>query len=725
MLPGTRKRVINFHDVLMYVALARKHLRLMVLLLCSCWLAGLVFYVYARPVYYSRALIRVNQVKQQISAEKDFNEASRVPGIMKELTAPHIIANTAAKLGVKASHQDVMKYFIKKIIPRKNSEDNIEIECYPYTFDWAKRWTETMLQEYQDYRQQRRMDEMRERLQNYQKQRAEYIKMLDEGHQKLAEIRTEAGVNEAKMKYEKLKTLHEDLVAVEKRLDDVARVRIEILDSSMTTVEKLSRISGVLDSPAIGAIAPTPVPVAQPEGGGSDKGPTPMVLSVVTPSMAHAGSSWRDLERELHGLEVKRQEASLKYLEGHQVMRGIQAEIDSVKAKLDAELITSTEALTHEFNALLDKRKHMNELLPEFDKAYAQFLRTQQKDQLAKATLTPIEGLLQNLDKSVQNDQLAIDNDRMELAYGGMLQINDIPVSPNRFTLFIYTTLLGIMLIVGVPFLVEYLDHTLSNLEQVESAFQLRGLGIIPKVDNADTSVALLDSPEAKEQRLLENFRVIRTNLLSMGSLTKAPHVIMVTSAMPKEGKTVVSTNLALSFAQTGGKTLLMDTDLRRGRLHRFFGYRKQPGLSGVLLNQNTLDEAIRPTPHENLFVVSAGQHLETGTELLGSPKFHELMQELRKRFDRIILDTPPVLGLSETSVLQNQVDGVLFVIWSGYTPIKGVKAAIEMLQANGANFYGFVLNRLDLNATANYYQYYYYSHDYYYQYSPRNLENV
>jgi len=103
---------------------------------------------------------------------------------------------------------------------------------------------------------------------------------------------------------------------------------------------------------------------------------------------------------------------------------------------------------------------------------------------------------------------------------------------------------------------------------------------------------------------------------------------------------------------------------------------------------------------------------------LLGSPQFTELMNDLRGRFERIIIDTPPVLGLSETSILQNHVDGVLFVIWTGHTPKSGCQAAIEMLRSNGANFYGFVLNRLDLNATQNYYQYYYYSHDYYYQHA-------
>jgi len=250
----------------------------------------------------------------------------------------------------------------------------------------------------------------------------------------------------------------------------------------------------------------------------------------------------------------------------------------------------------------------------------------------------------------------------------------------------------------------------------------MRGLGIVPQIDASSAgAAALISREEGRKDTLIENFRVIRTNVLSMGTLTKPPHVVMVTSAMPKEGKTVVSSNLALSFAHTGARTLLIDTDLRRGRLHRLFGYRKDPGLSNVLLNEVTLDQACRPTDQENLSILSAGRHLESGTELLGSPRFIELMQTLRARYDRIVIDTPPVLGLSETAAMQSLVDGVLFVIWTGNTPARTAKAAVDMLTANGANFYGFVLNRLDLSATANYYQYYYYSHDYYYQHPLEN----
>jgi capsular exopolysaccharide synthesis family protein len=400
--------------------------------------------------------------------------------------------------------------------------------------------------------------------------------------------------------------------------------------------------------------------------------------------------------------------------------------MDAINLRLNAELRTALDRLDTYHRMLLDKQKALNEKLPEFERRLAKYNSVKQHEELVKDSMVTWQNFISKLEKDHQTDLYALDRDRVSVTFGGVLQTNDLPISPNRFSLLIYTTIVGLMLALGVPFLVEYLDHTLSNLEQVESTFQIRGLGIVPKVESEDEpSFGLMGHAENKETNLLENFRVIRTNLLSMGALSKPPHVLMVTSAMPKEGKTVVSSNLALSFAQTGAKTLLLDTDLRRGRLHRLFGYRKQPGLSGVLLGQVTLEEALRPTHHENLTVLSTGQHIESGTELLGGQKFKDIMAELRQRFDRIVMDTPPVLGLSETSVLQNEVDGVLFVIWSGHTPIKSVRSAVEMLQANGANFYGFVLNRLDLSTTANYYQYYYYSHDYYYHYSPRALENA
>ena len=718
MLPGLKKRVLNFHDVLMYVAIARKHLRLMVLLMCLCWLAGLVYYVYARPIFYSRSLVKVDAVERQVSAEKEFGEGYRLGSIVNELTAPHILERTAAKLGIRADYRTILKDYVKKIQAKQNSEKNIELEVWPYSLDWAKRWSETTVAEYLQYRRERRMNESRQRQENYLRDRKEQLELLEINREKQMKTRSELDTERAIIEFEELRTLHSDLVDVGRQLDEIGQVRIQVLNPEFSPIEKLSRITAVTDRPIpLGATATAP-------GNGGSK-PEGTTVQVVTPTLAKPSPVWQELEKELNTLKLQGEELAQTYLPGHAKMVALQEELDAVNLKLNGELRTALDRLDTYHRILLDRQKSLNEKLPEFEKRLARYNSVRQQEEIVKDSMVAWQNLYTRLEKDHQTELYALDRDRVSITFSEVLQVNDMPVSPNRFSLLIYTTILGLMLALGIPFLLEYLDHTLSNLEQVESAFRLRGLGIVPKMESDEASTGLLNHDEWKETNVLENFRVIRTNLLSMGSLSKPPHVLMVTSAMPKEGKTVVSSNLALSFAYTGAKTLLLDTDLRRGRLHRLFGYRKQPGLSGVLLGQVTLDEAIRPTHHENLYVLSTGQHVETGTELLGGRRFKDIMVELRQRFDRIVMDTPPVLGLSETSVLQNDVDGVLFVIWSGHTPIKGVRAAVEMLQANGANFYGFVLNRLDLSSSANYYQYYYYSHDYYYHYSPRALENA
>lgn len=720
MLPGLKKRALNFHDLLIYVAIARRHVRLMVLLLCFSWLAGLVYYVYARPVYFSRSLIRMDLVEQPINAEKQFKEPSRITRIILEMNSPHIIQRTAARLGVKADYRDITKHQLKKLVLRPNSEKNIEVEVYPYSYDWAKRWSEAMIKEYDDYRFQRRLAELKQRKETFDRNREEMLKLMDEELSHLFQTRADSNTVEAKIEFDKLRMLHRDIVETGIRLDEIGRAKLQLMSEGLDPIAKLSIIYAVSERLQIGTAAG----VAPVNEGGQEPQPG-SVPEIVTPSISSEGMSWRNFERQLDTLKVEREKLAEKYLPGHSAMIALQRAIDDLNLKVEGELRTAEKRLDATHEILIARQKVNQGKRPEYERAMKNSKKANLEEDLNSGAAEKWKRRIERFDSDMDLNLYAFDLNRVDLSFGGILHINDLPVSPNRFTLIIYSTLLGLFLAIGIPFLIEFLDHTLSNLEQVESSFQMRGLGIIPKIDGPPNAVGLMDHDAEKEKSLLENFRVIRTNVLSMGALSKAPHVIMVTSAMPKEGKTVVSSNLALSFAQTGARTLILDTDLRRGRLHRLFGYRKQPGLSGVLLGTHSLADALRPTPHQNLTLLSAGQHLEAGTELLGSQQFHDIMADLRQRFDRIIIDTPPVLGLSETSVLQSQVDGVLFVIWSGHTPVKGVKAAIEMLQANGANFYGFVLNRLDLSATANYYQYYYYSHDYYYHYSPRALENA
>lgn len=750
MLPGLKKRVVNLHDVIMYVAIARKHLRLMALLLCFCWLGAVVFYVYSKPVYFSRSLVKTDMIDRAKTAEDRFNERSRVQGIANEMVLPHIIERAAKRLGVEAGVKDIQAHYVKKVKAVRNSEGNIEIEAYPYSFDWANRWSATMVREYLDYRYQSRRTEMEQRTQSYEADRKDLLALIDKDRREIAEKRVDSDLARAYTNYDILASTPRDLGDTKRKLSAIHNAKAQLSSPDLDTVGRLSLISAVTDEIQVGTLIQPSGPAANPNApvliapepqipppsapGAPNSSPAiqsaPLgnsgksePLVVITPQTS-SDSGWRQIVRDINILNAQRTDLLRKYQPGHKDVVAIQDRLDGLDTVLTAELTGSLERLKISDRELTQRLAELEKKLPLLEKAEHDLKKARDDQGLVGSTMARWLNLVRIIDQKYEQDLFSFDRDKVKITYFGITAINENPVSPNRFGLLLYATVFGLVLAIGVPFLIEYLDHTLSNLEEVEATFQLRGLGIIPKLSTDDEQTTLMDRHASKETNLVENFRVIRTNLLSMGSVTKAPHVVIVTSAMPKEGKTFVSTNLALSFAQTGAKTLIIDTDLRRGRLHRLFGYRKQPGLSGVLLDQITLDEAIRPTPSENLFMISAGQHLETGTELLGSKKFIDILAALRQKFDRIVMDTPPVLGLSETSILQNHVDGVLFVIWSGQTPIKSVKAAIEILQANGANFYGFVLNRLDLNATANYYQYYYYSHDYYYQYSPRTLEN-
>ena len=191
----------------------------------------------------------------------------------------------------------------------------------------------------------------------------------------------------------------------------------------------------------------------------------------------------------------------------------------------------------------------------------------------------------------------------------------------------------------------------------------------------------------------------------------------MVTSSRPSEGKTTLAANLAWAFHSMGERTLLIDCDLRRGRVHELLHLNNSEGMSKLLLNQVDINDAILPTQIELLNAIPRGPVVVGTTELLFQSGFSATLDSLRKVYDRIILDTPPILGLSETSSLQSLADGVVVVVRAGKTPGKDFQDAVGLMKKIGANIFGFVLNAVDLSEAGNYYQYYYYSAPYYDQF--------
>jgi len=728
MIPGLKKRTFTFHDLVMYLAVVYVHLRLIILIFCLCMLGGVAYYTYAKPVYYSRSMVRIDYLALPVDSDQTFHDSSRRIVVM-QLNSSKMVEKTAAQFGLKGDYKKITTKYLKKVSVKVTSPSSLEVEVWAYSIGLSRRWSEAMILEFLKGREQQRLYYNEMLVKAFKNEISELGEKIESSFGQKFDFQTNKGMTEAMIELNRIKELPSEIVRIKRRVEIMDRIKIKLQEPALTTVARLSLIAGMEKDleremqMSVGDMV-TPSEPANENPSGKEKASPPSF--VVLPSLMNSNgeSSWQKLEKDQRRINSEIAEASAIYMPGHKKMVALNKELEEVEKNLELEYQVAQARFDVQYQELLNKQADLEAKMPSYQEITKKYEKIRQDFQLHESGQLAWNRMYAEASKRITAVEYGGEKERVNLQYLGLTESKDSPVSPRRMRAFLIAGLAGILLGVAITFLIEFLDHTISNIEEVEATFQIRGLGIIPQVEEVEAQhPILMDVQGDTEKNILENFRVIRTNLLSMGAMSKPPHVMMVTSSIPKEGKTVVSSNLAISFAQMGAKTLLIDTDLRRGRLHRLFGLRKSPGLSSLLLDKTTLEEALRPSGKENLTILTAGGHLESGTELLGSKKFVDLMKELRGRYERILIDTPPVLGLSETSILQGQVDGVLFVVWGGRTPIRSMKTAVEMLQANGANLYGFILNRLDLSATTNYYQYYYYSNDYYHNYHA--LENA
>lgn len=206
-----------------------------------------------------------------------------------------------------------------------------------------------------------------------------------------------------------------------------------------------------------------------------------------------------------------------------------------------------------------------------------------------------------------------------------------------------------------------------------------------------------------------ESYRGIRTSLF-FSAADNAPRVVLVTSAAPAEGKTMTAANVAVTMAQAGNRVLVIDCDMRRPRMHRMFNVPRDRGVSNVLVGNCSLEEAIIPSSVQGLDVLPAGPVPPNPSEMLGSQNMGKLFQALRGRYDRIIVDSPPITAVTDAVILTRLTDGVLLVVRAGETHREIVKNGIALLQGASANILGAILNGVNMGRDSYYYyQYYYY----------------
>ena len=274
----------------------------------------------------------------------------------------------------------------------------------------------------------------------------------------------------------------------------------------------------------------------------------------------------------------------------------------------------------------------------------------------------------------------------------------------------------GLFAAIGLVFLVNYLDNRLKTPEEVREFLGLPCLGMLPAVARGRSGDGQLRLGGGAPENFASAVRTICTGVL-FSSAVEGCRSVVVTSAEPGEGKSVLSSSLAVAIAQSGQRTLLVDADMMRSQVHVYWGQDAAPGLSDLLVGEAEASAAIRPSDMDGLWLLTAGTDSPNPTALLSSNRFRSLLPALRKRFDWIVFDTPPVLPISDATICANGADHVVFVADAGATSRHTAAAALERLVASGAGIAGVVLNRVDLEGHAYYYsRYYRRSYRHYYQ---------
>ena len=288
-----------------------------------------------------------------------------------------------------------------------------------------------------------------------------------------------------------------------------------------------------------------------------------------------------------------------------------------------------------------------------------------------------------------------------------VLEEAEIPTNPSNIHTIkdmIIAALVGFVISSGVVFVIFYFDDTIRDTETMETDL---GLPVIAKVfrDKNDTELIVDKKPNASSS---ESIRTLRTNL-QFASIDSELRTMLVTSSLPGEGKSFVSANLAISFAQAGKRTLLIDCDLRKGRQHKLFKIAGRKGLSNLLINEvEEYPKYISQSKIENLFILPRGTYPPNPSELLNSKKNQHLIELLKGHFDIIILDGAPIVGLSDSLILSSMVDKVLLVTSINNTPKTEVLNTKRDLENVGANIAGLVANNV-IAKKGHYGSYYYY----------------
>ena len=436
-------------------------------------------------------------------------------------------------------------------------------------------------------------------------------------------------------------------------------------------------------------------------------------------------------QKNLADLQAKQSELDAKFGPDHWQMQQVKNQITTVEGHIKE----ATKALEEKFKSDYERAsREVARIKAERDKTKSEAVQENQSDiKLAtlKENVESKQKLLNDLRDKQQQAELKLKEAPSNIRVYEPAQVPTIPAGPRRLLSILLAFFLSAAAAVGLAFFLEYLDNTIKTVEDVERYAQLPALGVIPaiststslrrlpsKAEQAEmvengTGLALPSASLATQLMTLDNqstvaeaYRALRTSVL-LSSAGHPPKTILITSGRPGEGKTTTVVNTAISLAQLGASVLIIDCDLRRPKVHKVFGISHVHGLSTYLSRDAELDALIHSLPIPNLSLLPCGPTPPNPAELVSSEKMRELLAELTTKYDHIILDSPPLINVTDPVILSTMVDGVIMVVHAGKSTRDVMRRASQELTGVGAKVFGVVLNNVNLQREG-YDEYYY-----------------
>jgi capsular exopolysaccharide synthesis family protein len=405
-------------------------------------------------------------------------------------------------------------------------------------------------------------------------------------------------------------------------------------------------------------------------------------------------------------LELERERVKLleRYGERHPQVQNVSSQLTDARRQIDAEVDKTVAAIKHDYEAAMSEEQTLTHELENQKYAaldlnrkgidYSVLQREAESNRQVYESLLQREKELRVVANSRANNVRVLDR----------AEVPGAPFTPDVRRAWMLALLFGIGLGVATAFAIDYLDDTVKTPEDVTWRLKLHFLGLVPKVRGERHP--LLSGPVPHD--FGEAFRALRTALVASnpGQTTR---VIAITSAQPLEGKTTTAVNMALALAIGGARVLLIDADMRRPSLHKALRLPNDQGLSHLLIGEARMRDVVQRTGDPNLLVITAGRTPPNPSELLGADRMRAFVQQLAVGpFDWVIIDTPPVLAVTDAVILAPMVSGVTFVIGAEMTRWRLAERAIDTLQAGHPPAISAVLNRVDFDRNRYYYSRYY-----------------